>query len=113
MLGKDADEGEISLAENYARASMNIADQLTAFRTLIEQGRTTADIGERFGISAERVMQILRLANVAPEILEAVRNREISMEVFRAFGATADQDRQLAVWRRVDLRYPPQPHCDP
>ena len=107
VVDKDADDHEISLAENYARTSMNVADQLAAFKGLTEQGRTTEEIADRFGITTDNVRRVLRLANIAPEIIEAARNGEIGLEALRAFGATADQDRQLQVWKRIDRNYIP------
>jgi ParB family transcriptional regulator, chromosome partitioning protein len=45
----DIDASELSLAENIMRAPMYPADQFEAFRGLIDEGATTADIATRFG----------------------------------------------------------------
>jgi ParB family chromosome partitioning protein len=51
MAADDIDAAELSLAENVIRAPMHPADQFEAYRTLIDDGASVADVAARFGIS--------------------------------------------------------------
>ena len=89
---------EASLAENTMRLDMHPADQVVAFKELVEQGSTAADIALHFGLTDRLVQQRLRLGNVAPPIMEAYREGRITLEVMTAFTLTTDQVRQEEVW---------------
>ena len=97
----DAEPGEVSLAENVVRIAMHPADQVTAFAKLVQAGQSVSAIAARFGASERIVEQRLRLGNAAPELLDAYRADEISLEVLKAFAVTADRERQMAVWEQV------------
>ena len=92
---------EAALAENVCRVAMHPADQATAFGRLAAEGADAADIAVRFGVSKSTVERRLRLAGLAPTILEAFRTGEIAEDVARAYATTADTDRQLAVWDKL------------
>lgn len=89
---------EDSLVENVQRADLTPIEQFRAFQALIEKGRSEAEIAASFFVSLNVVQQRLRLARVAPLILEAYENEDISLEMLQAFAATEDQDRQIAVF---------------
>ena len=58
---------EISLAENTVRVNMHVADQIEAFRKLIEDDAMTPEqVGDRFGISHMTVRRRVKLARVSP-----------------------------------------------
>jgi len=101
----NGDPGEVSLAENVVRLSMHALDQFEAFAALADQGLSPADIAHRFGHSEKLVRQRLRLGRVAPEIREAYRNEEISLDVLMAFAVTDDAAQQLAVWAEIGGGY--------
>ena len=108
ILDDDADDTEISLAENTVRLAMHPVDQVAAFGRLADEGTPAATIARRFGISSRTVEQRLRLADVHPQILEAARNNQLDIEHLSAFAATRDQGRQLELWNRVkDNEYVP------
>ena len=92
---------EAALAENVCRVAMHPADQATAFGRLAAEGADAADIAVRFGVSKSTVERRLRLAGLAPTILEAFRTGEIAEDVARAYATTGDTDRQLAVWDKL------------
>ena len=68
-----ADAAEISLTENVVRAPMHPADQFEAFRDLVDDGSTPADIAARFGITETAVKQRLKLARVSPTVFSRTR----------------------------------------
>ena len=101
IVANGANDSEISLAENVIRVAMHPADQVEAFGALALAGATVADIAARFGASERTVEQRLRLGHVAPELLDAYREDKIDLAILKAFAATTDRARQLAVWEQV------------
>lgn len=101
----DGDPGEVSLAENVVRLSMHALDQFEAFAALADKGQSVAEIASRFGHSETLVRQRLRLGRVAPEIREAYRDDEITLEALMAFAVTEDHGQQLSVWNEVKDGY--------
>lgn len=103
---------QTSLSENLHRVAMNPADEFEAFATIVErfekEGLLNSDAiaatAKRFGVSARHVQQRLRLAALAPPILEALRSGEIGVETAKAYASTPDQDRQLAHWEEYEKR---------
>jgi ParB family transcriptional regulator, chromosome partitioning protein len=98
------DAVETSLMENTVRAAMHPADEFVAMVELMDTGETIEAIALRFGVSERHVRQRLRLGKLAPELLDAFRAGEISLEVVTAFTLGADHAAQLAVWRQVKDR---------
>ena len=96
--------GELSLAENVVRIAMHPADQVTAFTNLVSVGLSVSAIAARFGMSERLVEQRLRLGNAAPELLDAYRENAIDLEVLKAFAATTNRERQIAVWEQVSAQ---------
>lgn len=89
---------EVSLAENVQREAMHPADEFDAFAALINQGSPLEDVAARFGVTTTVVRQRMKLAAVAPELIQAYRNNELSLENLMAFTITDDQQRQLEAW---------------
>jgi ParB family chromosome partitioning protein len=76
----------------------------------IDAGETVEAVAIRFGVSERHVRQRLRLGKLAPELLDAFRAGEISLETVTAFTLGADHAAQLAVWRQVKDRSYIQPY---
>ena len=96
---------ETSLAENFQRLAMNPADECLAFGQLIEQGADVERIARRFGLTVRFVEGRLRLSALAPEIFEALGSGEISLDVAKAYAATADRERQSWVFEQLKGSY--------
>ena len=92
---------ETSLMENRIRAALSPADEFVAMAALIDTGETAEAVATRFGVSERHVRQRLRLGKLAPELLDAYRNGDISLDVVTAFTLGADHQAQLAVWRQL------------
>lgn len=101
VIGADGDAFEASLAENFQRLAMNPADECTAFRQLIEQGSDVAGVARRFGLTERFVEGRLRLADLAQPVFEALGAGTISLDVAKAYAATADQERQAWVFEQM------------
>jgi ParB family transcriptional regulator, chromosome partitioning protein len=94
-----------SATENLQRAAMHPADQFEAFDKMIAEGRSEDEIALKFGVSVDLVRRRLKLARVAPEIIEQFRAGDLTLECVMAFTLTDDHDRQLAVWNAVKGGY--------
>jgi ParB family chromosome partitioning protein len=94
-----------SATENLQRAAMHPADQFDAFDMMIGEGRSEDEIALKFGVSVDLVRRRLKLARIAPEIIEQFRAGDLTLECVMAFTLTDDHDRQLAVWNAVKGSY--------
>ncbi|MHA3387255.1 ParB/RepB/Spo0J family partition protein [Yersinia enterocolitica] len=88
----------ISYTENGKREDMHPADQVTAFRDMASEGRTPVQIGSLLGYSTKHVQKCLRLASMAPMLLEALAKDEINLDQLQALSASEDHERQSTVW---------------
>lgn len=98
MLTTDEAAAEVSLAENVVREAMHPADEFDAFKALADDGKTSDEIAERFGCAPRHVEQRLRLARVAPEILDDYRAGKANLEQMQALALTDDNTAQRAAW---------------
>lgn len=92
---------EDSLAENVMREGLHPLDQFRAFSALIEAGLSEDDIAARFFVSISTVRQRLRLASVAPSLLEVYGEDDMTLEQLMAFTVNDDHARQEQVWEQV------------
>ena len=92
---------EDSLAENVMREGLHPLDQFRAFSALIEAGLSEEDIAARFFVSVSTVRQRLRLATVAPSLLDVYGEDGMSLEQLMAFSVTDNHARQEQVWEQV------------
>lgn len=97
-LYDDARAAEVSLAENSGREAMHPADEMEAFRKLVEEGLTVAQVAGRFGLSVLTVERRLRLARLAPRFLAMYRADEIEPDQLQALALTEDHAAQEAIW---------------
>ncbi len=91
-------DAEISLAENTQREAMHVVDEVLAYQRLVADGLPADAIASRFGQSVVTVRQRLKLAALSPEILEAMRADEITIEQARALAISDDHAAQEAAW---------------
>ena len=94
-----------STTENLQRAAMHPADQFEAFAQMIAERRKEDDIALKFGVSVDLVRRRLKLARIAPELIEQFRAGEMTLECVMAFTLTDDHDRQMTVWNAVKDSY--------
>jgi ParB family chromosome partitioning protein len=101
---------EDSLAENVMRVGLHPLDQFRAFSALIDAGLSEDDIAARFFVSVSTVRQRLRLASVAPSLLEVYGEDGMSLEQLMAFTVNEDHARQEQVWEQLSQTYQPSAH---
>ncbi|NTJ35870.1 ParB/RepB/Spo0J family partition protein [Agrobacterium rhizogenes] len=95
-------DAEISLAENTQRESMHVVDEILGYRQLTEAGMTPETIAARFGQSVATVRQRLKLANLSPRILDAMREDDLTIEHAKALALSDDHAEQESVWFERD-----------
>lgn len=104
-LVEESDQGvETSLAENLHRVAMNPADEFDAFRTIIDAAKGSDDervayCAKRFGVTEKHVRGRLRLADLSPVIIEALRTNAITLGAAMAYGCMNDPDLQESVFK--------------
>ena len=90
-----------SVAENEQRAAMHPAEQIAGFRTLAEQCKTSAQIGDALGFSSRHVQRMLKLANLALSLIDNLSQDELTVEQCQALCLEDDPVRQVEVFESV------------
>ncbi|EAS1843999.1 chromosome partitioning protein ParB, partial [Salmonella enterica] len=88
----------VSLTENGRHKTMHPAEQIAGFRALAEEGKTPAQIGDLLGYGVKHVQRMLRLAGLAPVILQALAENNITTEHCQALALEDNPDRQVQVY---------------
>jgi ParB family chromosome partitioning protein len=101
---------EDSLAENVQRAPLHPLDQFRAFQAMREKGRHEEEIAAAFFVSANVVKQRLKLAAIAPSLLDAYAEEELTLDQLMAFTVNPDHERQEQVWESIKRTYVKQPY---
>lgn len=85
----------VSLAENFTRQNMNVADEVEAFRKLTEEeGMTPEGVADRFGISHMTVRRRVKLAKVSPRIMDEFREGRATLQQLEALAVADDHSAQ-------------------
>ena len=90
-----------SLSENTQRQPMCAADQFDAFKRLVDGGRSIEDVAALFSVTPLVVKRRLKLANVAPSLIELFRKDALDLEAMMAFAVTDDHERQVQVFESL------------
>jgi ParB family chromosome partitioning protein len=101
IVGAGATAQEDSLAENVHRLNLHPVEQYRAFQIFKDQGLADEEIARRFNLSTRIVAQRLKLAGVAPALLDAYVAEDMTLETLTVFTLCDDQERQLQVWNDV------------
>ncbi|WP_159139410.1 ParB/RepB/Spo0J family partition protein [Klebsiella pneumoniae] len=87
-----------SMTENGHRRDMHPAEQIAGFRAMAQEGKTAAQIGDLLGYSPRHVQRMLKLAGLAPVILDALAEDRITTEHCQALALENDIARQVQVF---------------
>jgi ParB family chromosome partitioning protein len=99
-----------SLAENMQRVALHPLDQFRAFAALREKGQRDEAIAAAFFVTPQIVKQRLKLASVAPALLEVYAEDGMTLEQLMAFTVSADHARQVQVWEAVKNSWNKEPY---
>lgn len=90
-----------SMTENGQRKNMHPAEQIVGFRTLEQEGKTVSQISALLGYAPRHVQRCLKLANLAPSLLDTLARDEISLEQCEALTLADTHERQEQVWKEA------------
>ena len=100
-----------SLAENLQRVALHPLDQFRAFLALREKGQSEEAIAAAFFVTPQIVKQRLKLASVAPALLEVYAEDGMTLEQLMAFTVNPDHARQVQVWEAVKNSWNKEPYA--
>jgi ParB family transcriptional regulator, chromosome partitioning protein len=100
-----------SLAENMQRVTLHPFDQFRAFQALREKGQGEEAIAAAFFVTPQIVKQRLKLASVAPALLEVYAEDCMTLEQLMAFTVNPDHARQEQVWDAVKNSWNKEPYA--
>ena len=93
---------ELALIENLHRHDLNPVEEAMGYRTLMqEHGLTQEDAAKRVGKSRPAVANALRLLNLAPDVLEKVRDGSLSAGHARAVLSLKSEKKQLEASQKI------------
>lgn len=99
------DSRDVALAwgsvENVAREALEPADEIRAFAQLRDTGASVPDIARTFGTTEIHVQRRLALASLHPDVIAALKARDISLSGAAAFTVARDTELALAVLQQV------------
>ena len=99
VIGKDVDHvTAVSLAENSMQEPMAPLDEYEAFAAMAGEGSTVGQIAVAFGATIRAVKERLRYGLIHPDIREAARNGDISLDTMKAYAAHPCQETQGRVF---------------
>lgn len=95
----------VSMSENSKRRTMHPAEQVAGFRMMAEEGKSAAQIGDLLGYQTRHVQRMLKLAGLAPELLDALARDDITTEHCQVLALEDSQERQMQVWEQACQEY--------
>lgn len=98
-----------SLAENMQRVALHPLDQFRAFESLRDKGQSDAEIAAAFFVTPQIVKQRLKLAAVAPALLEVYAEDGMTLEQLMAFTVNPDHARRVQVWDVIHSSWNKEP----
>lgn len=93
---------EISLIENIQREDLNPYEKAVGIRNLMDKyGLTQEEVSKRIGKSRSAVSNTVRILNLAPDVLELVKEGKLSEGHCKALAAITDPKRQYEMAVRM------------
>jgi len=93
---------ELALIENLQRQDLNPVEEALGYKALIEEyGLTQEDAARQVGKSRPAVANAMRLLGLCPEVLEKLRNEEITAGHARAILQLKNEKKQQEACRKI------------
>lgn len=100
--GNDLKAAQVALIENVQREDLNPVEEAMGYGALIERfGLTQEQVAKQVGKSRSAVANMLRLLELPDEILEMLKNGELSAGHARALLALEDEEKAIELARRI------------
>lgn len=97
FVGNEDDAAFHQLAVEWQKESLPDYDRLQAFATLSRKEYSNAQIGERLGLTANRVGQILAVLKCEREVLDALKARKVSLSWCSAVAKKSPEEQRTMV----------------
>lgn len=91
----------LSFAENDTFRAMSPIDEYDAFAKMMGEGMSPEAIAKVVGQTEAKIRGRLKFALVAPDLREAARTKEITLDVMQAFAGHPDHDVQMEVYEAL------------
>ncbi|WGG59444.1 ParB/RepB/Spo0J family partition protein [Brucella intermedia] len=98
-----------SYAENVIRMALHPLDQFKAFKRMVDGGMSKEEVADAYRTTPRYIAQRLRLARVAPSLLDAYARAEMTLAMLEAFTVNPDHARQEQVWEAIQRSHNRQP----
>ena len=96
MTGDELKVAEVALIENVQRKDLNPIEEAMAYKALMDRfGLKQEEVAQQAGKSRSAVANMLRLLELPDEVLELVRDEEISMGHARAILGLEDEEKMV------------------
>ncbi len=93
---------ELALIENIQRQDLNAVEEALAYRALTDEFNLTQDdVAKRVGKSRSNVANILRLLDLSPEMLEALKDGRLTKSHGRTLLAEPDEKKREALFQQM------------
>lgn len=92
---------EVSMIENISQAAMHPADEFKGYKKMKDEGRSVDAIAHTFGVPKKHVLRRLRLASVAPALMDLFCKGSMDLDQVTALASVEDQERQVATWNAL------------
>ncbi|MCP8893314.1 chromosome partitioning protein ParB [Shinella daejeonensis] len=98
-----------SYAENVIRLALHPLDQFKAFKRMVDGGMSKEEVADAYRTTPRYIAQRLRLARVAPSLMDAYARTEMTLAMLEAFTVNPDHARQEQVWEAIQRSHNRQP----
>jgi ParB family chromosome partitioning protein len=96
---------EAALVENIQRADLNPIEKAQGFKEHLDRfGMTQEELATRLGLDRTTVTNLVGLLDLAAEVQDAVRLRQITLGHAKVLKGVKDQERQLALCKETIAR---------
>ena len=93
----------LSIVENMHRTMPHPTEYYKSINKLTKAGHSKKAICDSLQLECAQYEKIIRLANIHPRIFKAYEAGKLDESQVKAFGATDDIKKQLAVWEKSDF----------
>ena len=102
LNGDDVKTAQISIIENVQREDLNPVEEAFAYKALIDKfGMTQEEVAAKVGKNRSTVANLLRLLDLPDEILELLKNGDLTAGHARALLGLSDEEKMLPLAQKI------------
>ena len=100
--GDELKTAQVAVIENVQREDLNVVEEAFAYKMLIDRFSLTQDqVAKQVGKSRSAVTNILRLLDLPDEVLELLKNGDLSAGHARALLSLNDEEKMITLAARI------------